>query len=93
VLAGCVPDPGEILSGGTALADGTIAPAWDWKAIPGLFSGKAGYPGMNLQIAATLHGAGRRNRARTGARRAPRRARIRRLRPQGPQAVACPSQP
>jgi len=55
-LADCVPDPREILGGGTALVDGTIAPAWDWKAIPDLFSGKAGYPGMNLQIAATLTG-------------------------------------
>jgi hypothetical protein len=56
VLAGCVPDPRQILGGGTALVDGTIAPTWDWTAIPDLFSGKAGYPGMNLQIAATLGG-------------------------------------
>jgi transposase len=56
VLARCVPDPREILGGGTALVDGTIAPTWDWAAIPDLFSGKAGYPGMNLQIAATLGG-------------------------------------
>jgi DDE superfamily endonuclease len=56
-LAGCVPDPREVLGGGTALADGTIAPTWDWKAIPDLYSGKAGYPGMNLQVAATLDGA------------------------------------
>ena len=56
VLASCVPDPGEILGGGTALVDGTIAPTWDWKAVPGLYSGKAGYPGMNLQVAATLSG-------------------------------------
>jgi hypothetical protein len=56
VLAGCAPDPRQILGGGTALVDGTIAPTWDWAAIPDLFSGKAGYPGMNLQIAATLGG-------------------------------------
>lgn len=56
VLASCVPDPRQILGGGTALVDGTIAPTWDWAAIPDLFSGKAGYPGMNLQIAATLGG-------------------------------------
>jgi hypothetical protein len=56
VLAGCVPDPRQILGGGTALVDGTIAPTWDWAAITDLFSGKAGYPGMNLQIAATLGG-------------------------------------
>ena len=36
--------------------DGTVAPTWDWAAIPDLFSGKAGYPGMNLQIAATRGG-------------------------------------
>ena len=56
MLAGCIPDPRQILGGGTALVDGTIAPTWDWAAIPDLFSGKAGYPGMNLQIAATLGG-------------------------------------
>jgi hypothetical protein len=55
-LAGCVPDPREILGSGTALVDGTVAPAWDWKAIPGLYSGKAGYPGMNIQVAAGLDG-------------------------------------
>ena len=56
VPASCVPDPRQIPGGGTALVDGTIAPTWDWAAIPDLFSGKAGYPGMNLQIAATLGG-------------------------------------
>ena len=56
VLATEIPDPREILGGGTALVDGTIAPTWDWTAIPDLFSGKPGYPGMNLQIAATLVG-------------------------------------
>jgi hypothetical protein len=55
VLASCVPDPRQI-PGGTALVDGTIAPTWDRAAIPDLFSGKAGYPGMNLQIAATPGG-------------------------------------
>jgi hypothetical protein len=34
----------------------TIAPTWDWAAIPDLFPGKAGYPGTNLQIAAALGG-------------------------------------
>ncbi len=41
---------------GQVLAGGTIAPTWDWTAIPDLFSGKAGYPEMNLQIAATPGG-------------------------------------
>ena len=31
-------------------------PTWDWRHIPDLYSAKAGYPGMNLQIAATLEG-------------------------------------
>jgi DDE superfamily endonuclease len=57
VLAGLVPGPAEIAGkGGTLLADGTVCPVWDWSAIPGLFSGKAGYPGMNVQVAATMAG-------------------------------------
>jgi hypothetical protein len=44
VLTDCIPDPRQLLGGGTALVDGTIAPTWDWTAIPDLFSGKAGYP-------------------------------------------------
>ncbi|MQB02393.1 MAG: transposase, partial [Actinobacteria bacterium] len=56
-LARFVPDPGEVLGGSTALVDGTIAPTWDWAAIPDLYSGKAGYPGMNIQLAATPSGA------------------------------------
>jgi transposase len=56
VLAQFVPDPGEIIGKGTALVDGTICPTWDWSAIPDLFSGKAGYPGMNVQIATDLDG-------------------------------------
>jgi DDE superfamily endonuclease len=56
VLDGCAPDPRQILGGSTARADGTTAPTWDWAAIPDLFSGKAGYPGTNLPIAATLGG-------------------------------------
>jgi DDE superfamily endonuclease len=57
VLAGLVPGPAAIAGRkGTLLVDGTIAPTWDWKAIPDLYSGKAGYAGMNLQLAATLSG-------------------------------------
>ena len=41
VLAHEVPQPRHILGGKTALVDGIIVPTWDWKAIPGLFSGKA----------------------------------------------------
>lgn len=58
VLAAVVPDPREVIGGGgTVLVDGTVCPTWDWDAVPDLFSGKVGYPGMNLQIAATLDGA------------------------------------
>lgn len=42
---------------GTALVDGTICPTWDWKHIPNLYSTKAGYPGINVQIACDLAGA------------------------------------
>ena len=57
VLAGLVPDPGELVGRGTVLVDGTVCPTWDWDHVPDLFSAKVGYPGMNLQIAATLDGA------------------------------------
>jgi transposase len=56
VLARLVPPPREIAGKGTLLVDGTVCPVWDWSAIPGLFSGKAGYPGMNVQVAATMAG-------------------------------------
>lgn len=51
-----LPDPRQILGGGTAPPDRTIAPTWDWAAMADLFSGKTKYPGMNLQIAVTLGG-------------------------------------
>jgi hypothetical protein len=56
VLAAFVPHPGEVAGAGTVLVDGTICPTWDWQHIPDLYSAKAGYPGMNIQIAATLGG-------------------------------------
>lgn len=56
VLAQFVPHPNKIAGKGTLLVDGTVCPVWDWSAIPGLFSGKAGYAGMNVQIAATTAG-------------------------------------
>lgn len=56
VLAEFVPDPAEVVGTGTVLVDGTICPTWDWRHVPDLYSAKAGYPGMNLQIAATLSG-------------------------------------
>jgi hypothetical protein len=57
VLSSFIPDPVQVLGrGGTALVDGSVCPVWDWDAIPDLFSGKAGYAGMNVQIAASLNG-------------------------------------
>jgi len=56
VLAEFVPGPAEVVGAGTVLVDGTVCPTWDWRHIPDLYSTKAGYPGMNLQIAATLDG-------------------------------------
>ena len=57
VLAPYVPDPVQVLGcGGTALVDGTVCPVWDWSAIPDLYSGKAKYTGMNVQIACNLQG-------------------------------------
>jgi hypothetical protein len=56
VLAGVVPAPREIAGCGTVLVDGTVCPSWDWHDVPDLFSAKVGFPGMNLQIAATLDG-------------------------------------
>jgi hypothetical protein len=57
VLSEFVPDPRKAIGKGTALVDGTVCPTWDWCAIPDLFSGKTGYPGMNIQIATDLDGA------------------------------------
>jgi hypothetical protein len=56
VLAEAVPTPQEIAGRGTVLVDGTVCPTWDWRGVPDLYSAKAGYPGMNLQVAATLDG-------------------------------------
>ncbi len=41
---------------GSVLVDGTVCPTSDWKAIPDLYSGKAGYAGMNVQVAGSLDG-------------------------------------
>ena len=56
-LAPYVLDPVQALGReGTALVDGTVCPVWDWSAIPDLYSGKAKYTGMNVQIACNLKG-------------------------------------
>ena len=51
-----MPNPAEVVGRGTVLVDGTVCPTWDWRHVPDLFSAKAGYAGMNLQIAATIDG-------------------------------------
>lgn len=56
VLADCVPDVAAAVGAGTALVDGTICPTWGWRAHRDLFSGKAGYPGVNVQVVAGLDG-------------------------------------
>lgn len=57
VLASFIPDPVQVLGrAGTALVDGTACPTWEWKAIPDLYSAKAGFAGMNVQIASDLDG-------------------------------------
>jgi hypothetical protein len=57
VLRPYVPDPAQVTGRlGTPLADGTVCPVWDWKAIPDLYSGKAKYTGMNVQVACNLNG-------------------------------------
>lgn len=49
--------PGKIGGAfGTYLVDGIVCPTWDWRAVPDLYSTKAGYAGMNVQIAANLDG-------------------------------------
>jgi hypothetical protein len=55
-VASFIPHPRQIVGSGTALVDGTITPTWNWNDIPDLFSKKAGYTGMNIQIAANLNG-------------------------------------
>jgi hypothetical protein len=55
-VASFIPDPRQVLGGGTALVDGTICPTWDWKHVPDLYSKKEEMAGMNVQIAATLNG-------------------------------------
>lgn len=56
VLEDLAPDPRAIIRAGTALVDGTICPTWDWKHRGDLYSVKAGYAGMNVQIACSMDG-------------------------------------
>jgi len=53
-LADLVPAPHVFVRAGTALVDGTVCPTWDWNHRDDLYSVKAGYAGMNVQIACVL---------------------------------------
>ena len=55
-LANLVPAPRALIRTGTALVDGTVCPTWDWRHRDDLYSVKAGYPGMNVQIACSMDG-------------------------------------
>ena len=82
VLASFVPDPVQVIGhGGTALADGSVCPVWDWDAIPDLFSGKAGYAGMKRADRGQPERRCRRNRPGSGTRSTARRLRVRGIRP------------
>ncbi|MDO4900994.1 transposase family protein [Actinomyces sp.] len=41
----------------TLIIDGTVLECWDWKGVPGLFSGKCRTTGLNVQVACTPSGA------------------------------------
>jgi hypothetical protein len=56
VLAEVIPTPREVVGRGTVLVDRTVCPTWDWHDVAELYSAKVGFPGMNLQVAATLDG-------------------------------------
>jgi len=56
VLAEFVPTPAHVAGTSTVLADGTLAPTWDWRHRNDLYSGKRHDTGFNLQVAATLGG-------------------------------------
>lgn len=55
-LADLVPAPRTFIRAGTALVDGTVCPTWDWNHRDDLYSVKAGYAGMNVQIACSMDG-------------------------------------
>jgi hypothetical protein len=56
VLADLTPAPRAMIRAGTALIDGTVCPTWDWSHRDDLYSVKAGYAGMNVQIACSMDG-------------------------------------
>jgi hypothetical protein len=56
VLADLAPSPRAMIRAGTALIDGTICPTRDWRHRDDLYSVKAGYAGMNVQIACSMDG-------------------------------------
>jgi DDE superfamily endonuclease len=56
VLADLTPAPRAMIRAGTALVDGTVCPTWDGRQSDDLYSVKAGYAGMNVQIACSMDG-------------------------------------
>jgi hypothetical protein len=56
VLADLIPAPRALVRAGTALVDGTVCPTWDWHHRDDLYSVKAGYAGMNVQISCSMDG-------------------------------------
>src|SRR6185312_6093260 len=55
-LADLTPAPRAMVRAGTALIDGTVCPTWDWRHRGDMYSVKAGYAGMNVQIACSMDG-------------------------------------
>ncbi|WP_128683515.1 transposase family protein [Actinomyces qiguomingii] len=52
-----VPTVEDIDPTQTLIIDGTVLKTWDWKGVPGLFSGKYRTTGLNVQVACTPSGA------------------------------------
>ncbi|RAX20902.1 transposase [Actinomyces sp. Z5] len=56
-LTDSVPTVEDLDPATTLIIDGTVLKSWDWKDVPGLFSGKYRTPGLNVQVACTPSGA------------------------------------
>lgn len=56
VLAEFVPDPKDVLRGGTTLVDGSLCPCWSWADQQDLYSGKQRRTGHGHQFAADPSG-------------------------------------
>lgn len=56
VLAEFVPDPEDVLRGGTAVVDGSLCPCWSWADQPDLYSGKHKRTGHSHQFVSDMNG-------------------------------------